>query len=648
MDADVAQLVREQRLAEAARLASDRGDAHGASAIYEQACEWQMAAAEAMRAGEVPRALELAVYAGDESLAGQAAAIVTRDVATAESTAARLAQRGQHAWAARILEGSGREVDAARAWERAGDALRSARLFENAGQAVEAARVLQGALQRDSDAWAAAVALGALLGRFGKWQAAVRLLQRVPADAAERREALATLVQAFGRLGLASAANDAAEELERLGAAGLGTTRPPAAQPPASQGELLFGRYRLLRHVASSAAARVLECSDVVRAERVALKWFGMSESDGSRREALARFEQEIRAVASLRHEGVVAVRDFIAEGPAVVLDWMAGGTLEQMLARSDAVAPERAVEIALAVLAALGAVHRLGILHRDVKPANVLFDAWGSAHLGDFGVAHLADVSSTANAGVSGTFAYLSPEQRGGKPATAASDVYAVGMMLREMLTGEAPTPDNPPRLLPSQAHGGLDGRHDAAVGRLTAHDSLARPVDAFEARAVLAALPWPRTSDATGPQRSPAREPLPAAPLGRLELRPDGVFVDRWTERRIEQVSLTEPAAARARAFALADHPALQTVWRAEPIAGTLWLEALDDRPLDRPLAPEEGELLMKALDALHAAGGAHGRVDRQHVVVDSGGRLILRFPAEELPGASPDRDRQALANL
>ncbi|MGA7120915.1 MAG: serine/threonine-protein kinase [Polyangiaceae bacterium] len=648
MDPDVAQLVREQRLAEAARMASDRGDARGASAIYEQACEWGNAAAEAMRAGEAPRALELAVYGGDEALARQALAIVIRDVAMTENAAARLAHRGQHAWAARVLEDGGRPLDAARSWERAGDALRAAGLFENAGQAVDAARVLQLAFQREPGAWPVAVALGALLGRFGKWDAAVRLFQRVPADAAERREAVAGLVHAFRQLGLASAAQDAAEELHHLGATAATATKPQAVDLPSAEGGLLFARYRLVRHVASSAAARVLECFDMVRAERVALKWFYLSERWGRSREALARFEREVRAVASLRHEGVVTVRDFISEGPAVAVDWMAGGTLEQMLEGSEAIAPERAVEIAVAMFAALGAVHRIGILHRDVKPANVLFDEGGSARIGDFGVAHLVDVSVTVNASISATLAYQSPEQREGKPASAASDIYAVGAMLREMLTGEAPNPDYPPRLLPSQAHAGLDARHDKAVTRLTAYDPRARPTDASEARAVLAALPWPRASDSNGPRRTRQPAPLPAASLGRLEQRPDGVLIDRWMDRQIEQISLTEPAAARARAFALADHPALQAVWRADTTLGTLWLEGLGHHRLDRPLVAEERKLLREALDALHTTGATHGRVDRHHVVVDSAGRLILRFPEEDQPSASPDRDRQALDRL
>ena len=97
-------------------------------------------------------------------------------------------------------------------------------------------------------------------------------------------------------------------------------------------------------------------------------------------------------------------------------------------------------------MLAALGEAHRLGIIHRDIKPANVLFDEAGVTRLGDFGVAHLSDLSATATAGVIGTLGYMSPEQREGRPATVKSDLFGVGAILWEMLTGERPEATPPP----------------------------------------------------------------------------------------------------------------------------------------------------------------------------------------------------------
>jgi serine/threonine protein kinase len=649
MDADVAQLVREQRLVEAARLASERGDTHNASLIYEQACEWQSAAAEAMRGGATARALELAVYGGDQATAEQALSRLANDAAASETAAVRFAQRGQHAWAARVLEASGRDLDAARAWERAGDGPCAAALLERCGEPADAERVLQAALRREPDAWGVAVSLGALLGRFGRLEAAVRVLQRVPATAAERYQALIHLADAFDQLAFVHSARDARAQLTSLEMPAI--PRPdapivaavaPVAAPPAPRTRL-FGRYDRVREVASSASARV----DVVLGRRVAIKMFAAWEARGSGRDALARFEREVRALRSLDSPNVVPLYDFVRDAPAIVLAWMSGGTLEQMLASQERLAPARAVEIASGILAALGAAHRLGILHRDVKPANVLFDEAGGARLSDFGVAHVSDLSATATAGVFGTLAYMSPEQRAGQPATVRSDLFAVGVMLRQMLTGERPSASEGPQCSPTDAHRGLDPRHDALIARMTAGDTHQRPNDAFEARAMLAALPWPAMPDMT--RASPRVETESAARqlADRLEPRPEGTALDQWTGRTIEPIPLTEWSLARARAYALADHPALQTVWRLDAGAGTVWLEALDAKTLDRPLTPEERRQLEGALDALHAAGGVHGHIDARHVLVGPSG-VVLRFEANPDPTATADRDRIALARL
>jgi serine/threonine-protein kinase len=643
VDPDIAELVREERLLDAARLCSARGDAHEASLLYERACDWASAAAEALRAGESARALELAAEADDEALAGRALALVAVDPAAAEACAQRLARRGRERWAARLLEAGGLAVEAARLWERAGETTKAAALLEGAGEAAAAARALETGLRRDPSAWDVATALGALLARFGKLEAAVRVLQRVPSDVPLRREALATLVPALERLGLARAAADAASEL-----ASRGGPPPPEEASPAAPAvrTRLFGRYDVAREVASSPSARVLECVDAVRGERVAVKIFAAWDARGSGRDALARFEREVRTMRALDHPNIVPLRDFVPEGPAIVLAWMAGGTLERTLAAAGALAPARAVEIAGAVLAALGEAHRLGILHRDVKPANVLFDDAGGARLSDFGVAHLGDVSTTATAGVFGTLAYMSPEQREGRPATARSDVFAVGVLLREMLTGERPSPAEAPRVLPSQAHRELDERHDAAVARLTAARGAERPADAFEARAALLALPWPATADALG-ARAVERRSSAWPSAGRLEVRLDGVVVDGWMDRPVERVPLSERALARARCFARADHPALQTVLRVDRDEGAIWLGVPPGRPLDRALLPAERAWLEAALEALHGTGGVHGSVDEAHVVLGEDGPL-LRFAPEQEATATVDRDRLALSRL
>ena len=391
----------------------------------------------------------------------------------------------------------------------------------------------------------------------------------------------------------------------------------------------------------------MLECTDVVRGERVAVKVFAAWDTHGSGRDALARFEREVRTMRVLDHPSIVPLRDYVPEGPAIVLAWMPGGTLERMLATTGVLAPARAAEISAAVLAALGEAHRLGILHRDVKPANVLFDEAGGARLSDFGVAHLGDVSTTATAGVFGTLAYMSPEQREGRPATARSDVFAAGTMLREMLTGERPMPGEPPRVRPSEAHGELDARHDALVARLTALDPTERPVDAFEARSALLGLPWPAKVDTVARRQRAERKPSVRPRAGRLQIGLDGTLLDTWTGRLIERITASERALVRAQAFARADHLALQCVLRVDHEDGTIWLDAARGRPLDRSLTAAERARLEGALESLHAMGAAHGRVDAAHVMVDDSG-VVLRFEVEQEATATVDRDRLALARL
>ncbi len=657
MDDDVARLAREERLTEAAELASSRGDARTACDLFERACVWGRASEEAAKTGDAARALLLAVLGGDEA---RATAWLTRAAQSKSATDAAhgtLVTRGEHAWDARLLEAANRIVDAAHAWERAGDAVRAASLLERSGDVIGAARALESAARREPRNAEVSLALGDLLLRFGKTEEAVRALQRIDADAPARRRALTLLTRAFETLGLARAKVDADAELTALGGAVMEPVSPVATiAEGAPVRARLFGRYEVLREVASSASARVVECTDAVRGEHVAVKIFAgydlrsrggpQHDARGAGRDALARFEREVKVLALLSHPNVVPLRDYVAEGPAIVLAWMSGGTLASRLIDGP-LTPARASEIACAVLGALGEAHRLGVIHRDVKPANVLFDEAGVARLGDFGVAHLGDLSATATAGVIGTLAYMSPEQREGRPATVQSDVFAVGAMLFEMLTGERLRSTDDVTARPSGAHRDLDARHDEAVLRMVAREPAARPIDAFAARRLLLALPWPDAIEPAAPRVKPsARSDHPQA--GRADLLPDGTGFDRWIARRFEHVPLDERSLARASAFACAPHPALQTILRVDRDTSRIWLEHLAGRALDGPLTRAQAASLELALTALHAAGIAHGHVDREHVTIDANDVAVLRFAPSCDATSTVDRDRLALARL
>ena len=653
MDDEVRALVAAQRVREAAVLAEKKGDAAGASELFERACEFGSAARTALDAGDAARALLLAVTARDDALGTRAIALAARDPARLPALAARLESRGDFAWAARVHEARGAQHKeaaraAASAWERAGDAVRAANLWEGAGDPVAAAKALEASLRRDPSQARAHLALGDLLVRYGKYEAAVRALQHVPRESPARRRALTPLVRALSALGLGQAADEAAAELEALG--GPAEAESPSA-PAAEVQRRIYGRYEVVREVASTATSRVLECVDAVRGERVAVKIFASWESrgtlGGTGRDALARFEREVRVLGALDHPNIVPLRDFVPEGPAMVLAWMSGGTLETMM--QSPLAPARAVEIAEAVLRALGEAHRLGVLHRDVKPANVLFDDAGVTRLSDFGVAHLSDLSVTATAAIIGTLAYMSPEQREGKPATVRSDIYGVGAILFEMLTGERLGAGEEPKTRPSGVHRDLDARHDAVVMRLLAPASGDRPPDTFAARRELSALAWPKDVEHAAIRPRAARPASERPSAARLAGETAGqTNQDTWTGRRIERVALTPESLARAGAFARAGHDALQLVLRVDRDDGVVWLEAPPDKRLDRALTPREMDALLVALDALHAHGAVHGHVDRDHVAIDATGAPVLLFAPASGATATADTDFSQLRRL
>jgi serine/threonine-protein kinase len=654
MDADVEKLVREERLREAADLAFSRGDARTASTLFERACDFKRAAETALLSNDWARALPLALEAKNEDLAEKAFPHLAGDTANVERVAFRLAQRGDHAWAGRLLESIQKNAEAARSFERAGRAIDAARLLEAAGDVVGASKVLEAQVRREPGKGSLLVALGSLLHRYGKTDAAVRQLQKVREDAPERRAALTIMIEALDRLGLAQARVEAEAELGKLGGPLEGALGDARGAPVRAR---LFGRYEVVREVASSPHARVIECLDGVRSEKVAVKIFAGYDARGSGRDALARFEREVRVLGTLDHPNIVPLHDYVPEGPALVLDWMSGGTLETMLA-NEPLAPMRAVEIAQAILAALGEAHRLGIIHRDVKPANVLFDDAGVTRLGDFGVAHLSDLSATATAGVIGTMGYMSPEQREGRPATVKSDIFGVGAILWEMLTGEKPvarmpSDESPPSsrlqgLRPSGVHRDLNAHHDTVVFSLVDDDPAKRPDDTFAARRMLSALKWPNTIERVAVPRTAMKVPTDRPSGMRLMPDADGSEIDQWLGRRVVSIELEAHSLKRASAFARADHPALQAVLRVDRENKAIWLASPRGTPLTGRATREQVAILREALERLHELGEVHGAVEPAHVLIDDQGAVTLAFTSTPGPTATADLDHLALSRL
>jgi serine/threonine-protein kinase len=205
---------------------------------------------------------------------------------------------------------------------------------------------------------------------------------------------------------------------------------------------LLADRYRLVDHLARGGMADVYAASDEVLGRRVAVK---MLHANYATDEAFVqRFRREAQAAANLTHPNIVSIYDTGKDGGNyfIVMELVEGRTLRDVVRSEGPLLPRRAAEIASEVAAALAVAARGGLAHRDVKPGNILLTDTGSVKVTDFGIARAWDDSEelTRTGAVIGTATYFSPEQAQGRPADGRSDLYALGVVLFEMLTGRPP----------------------------------------------------------------------------------------------------------------------------------------------------------------------------------------------------------------
>lgn len=207
-------------------------------------------------------------------------------------------------------------------------------------------------------------------------------------------------------------------------------------------GETLSDRYRLVARVAGGGMGEVYRGHDVLLDRPVAVKI--LQPSLAADPDLVDRFKDEARAAARLTHPSIVSVHDWGAADEAtyyMVMEFVAGTDLRDLLVSRGSLAPAQAAEIMACVCDALAAAHAAGVVHRDVKPENVLISRNGRVKVADFGIAAVADTDRTMpGGGIPGTLRYLSPEQAAGHEATSASDVWAAGAVLSELLTGRPP----------------------------------------------------------------------------------------------------------------------------------------------------------------------------------------------------------------
>ena len=309
-------------------------------------------------------------------------------------------------------------------------------------------------------------------------------------------------------------------------------------------GRLVDGRYEVLERIAEGGMATVYLATDTRLDREVALKV--LRSHLAADPDFVARFRREARSAARLSHPNIVAVHDQGEDGGAqfLVMEYVPGHTLREVIDREGALTPRAAIDLIVPVLDGLGVAHRAGLIHRDVKPENVIVREDGTVKIADFGLARaVSSMTATSTTGVLlGTAAYLSPEQVERGIADARSDVYAAGLVLFEMLTGRKAMPgDNAIQVAYSHVHHGVPRASEVSdhiphaleevVATATSRDPDERPVDGAAMAEVVRA----------------AREELTPA---ELDAKPAGVAPPQVRQSTV-RLDLRDPGNDRTRAL-------------------------------------------------------------------------------------------------
>ncbi|MDB5377076.1 MAG: putative serine/threonine protein kinase [Rubritepida sp.] len=203
------------------------------------------------------------------------------------------------------------------------------------------------------------------------------------------------------------------------------------------------GKYEIRGRLGAGAMGTVMDAFDVVIERRSALKVIPRpAAGDVEGQESLARFKREAQAAGRLNHPNIVAVYDYgeDSENAWIAMELVEGGTLKQVLDKGERFATPEVARVMEQILAGLDYSHKRGVVHRDIKPANIMLTSDGTVKIADFGIARIENSSMTQVGTVMGTPSYMAPEQLRGEPVDARADIWASGVLLYQLLTGEKP----------------------------------------------------------------------------------------------------------------------------------------------------------------------------------------------------------------
>jgi serine/threonine-protein kinase len=659
-----------------------------AAEVYEKSWDFRAALGAAQQAGDLTRALRYALEVHDEPTAMALLAQISATDDGARAALGVLVRMRRHGDAAVVAERLGETGQAIEYYARARKELDAARLLEGQGRDREAGKLLERALDLAAETERAPLqlALGRILARRGAYPEAARLLQEANKYPPLRTEAQRHLIASLAAMGLRDGARDVLLELRHTDPelpadldSYLRTWRDQTAERKTSRDrEVIANRYRLERLLGAGASGRVFLASDEIAGRQVALKMFFAAGARGGA--AYERFVREARLASTLRHPSLVEVYEVSVERGFLVMEYLPGGSLAHRMAGGERLPATQVRRMAIDLIAGLEAAHHRGVVHRDVKPANIFFDARGTAKLGDFGVAHLVDLGQTQTGGLIGTLAYMSPEQITGAPITIAADLYALGVTLFESLTGRLPFlgPDfvaqhlgEPPPLASEVAPDGA-ASWDALLSGLLVKNPRERTQTLGELRGALEDLDLagqPRVARRARRTSAPHSIAQLAAegeqqpryqfetPLGRTAVSHLARAVDTVLDRSviIERFDDTDDAARsleRARLLGKVQSPFVQRALSLDRATRTAIFEAPAGASVAETLPqlpPAEVLRLLKRLArgiaAIHELGGTHGAIAVRAVVLDESSPTLLAAGLGAVAPATPADDVAAV---